>query len=163
MAEALLGGVLLSGLGIRGAAFADGEDWKETDSGLAYSVLKSGEGPKVEAGDLVVIRFRGQYKNIVIDDLFRTSEPYYARAAGGKLVAGLEEALLMMRVGDRWKLKVPGALAFGQQGRSPAPGRPRIPPNAPIEYEMLVVDIPGKGDPLDLYFGDTDQPDSDFL
>lgn len=43
----------------------------------------------------------------------------------GLLRQGVEEALLMMRVGDRWELTCPANLAFGDKGRPPSPGRPR--------------------------------------
>lgn len=38
---------------------------------------------------------------------------------------GVEEALLLMKVGDKWLLTCPPALAFGNKGRPPSPGRPR--------------------------------------
>lgn len=38
---------------------------------------------------------------------------------------GVEEALLLMKVGDKWLLTCPADLAFGNKGRPPSPGRPR--------------------------------------
>lgn len=41
------------------------------------------------------------------------------------LCQGVEEALLLMKVGDKWLLTCPADLAFGNKGRPPSPGRPR--------------------------------------
>lgn len=38
---------------------------------------------------------------------------------------GVEEALLLMKVGDKWELTCSAELAFGNKGRPPSPGRPR--------------------------------------
>lgn len=51
-----------------------------------------------------------------------------------------------MHVGDRFRLQFGGDLAFGAQGRPSAPGKPRIPPNAVIDYEVELVSIPGTDD-----------------
>ena len=51
------------------------------NNGIQYEVLKSapsGAGqPKV--GDLVAIRFRGDYKGNTFDDTFKTDQPYFYR------------------------------------------------------------------------------------
>ena len=62
------------------------------------------------------------------------------------IVKGLDDAIPNMSVGDRWKLSFGGDLAFGEKGKPSAPGRPRIPPNAVIDYEVELEDIPGAGD-----------------
>lgn len=45
------------------------------------------------------------------------------------ITQGVEEALLLMKVGDKWQLTCPADLAFGNKGRPPSPGRPRYVPN----------------------------------
>jgi hypothetical protein len=47
-----------------------------------------------------------------------------------------------MHVGDRWHLVFDGENAF-KDGRPSAPGIPRIPPGAPLDYEILLEDLPG--------------------
>ena len=42
-----------------------------------------------------------------------------------------------MKVGDRWKLSFGGSLGF-ENGKPSAPGKPRIPPNADIDYEVHI-------------------------
>lgn len=41
-----------------------------------------------------------------------------------------------------------GKLAFGAKGRPQSPGKPRIPPNAEVEYDLKVVALPGREEEL---------------
>mmetsp|Transcript_24359 Transcript_24359/g.24620 ORF Transcript_24359/g.24620 Transcript_24359/m.24620 type:complete len:208 (+) Transcript_24359:71-694(+) len=116
------------------------------DSGIKYSIIKSGTGDKPKVGDIVAIRFKGSYKGNVFDDTFATFEPYLYRCGVGSIVKGLDDSVLQMKVGDRWKLTFGGDLAFGKKGKPSAPGKPRIPPNAEIDYEVEFVELPGKGE-----------------
>jgi len=67
---------------------------------------------------------------------------------------GVEETLPLMRVGDRWKLTIPGNLAFGQKGRPASAGKPRIPGDATIIFEVEIVGLPGKEQELIELIGD---------
>merc|ERR1712154_499029 len=115
-------------------------------SGVSYTIKKSGEGPKPTVGELAAIRFKANVlqSGNVIDDIFETPEPYYTRVGSGGLLKGVEEVLPKMRVGDRWLLTIPGNLAFGAKGRPSSAGKPRIPGNATILFEVEMVGLPGK-------------------
>jgi FKBP-type peptidyl-prolyl cis-trans isomerase FklB len=76
-------------------------------SGVTYEVIKKGDGPKPEIGELVAIRFAAYFGDRKIDDIFETPEPYYTRLGSGGLLKGVESTLPEMRVGDRWKLNIP--------------------------------------------------------
>ena len=84
-------------------AFAD----ETLPSGVAIKVVKDGQGPKPEIGELAGIRFSAFAGENKIDDIFGTPEPYYTRIGSGGLIKGVEEVLPKMRVGDRWILTVP--------------------------------------------------------
>jgi FKBP-type peptidyl-prolyl cis-trans isomerase len=81
-------------------------------SGVTYSVVKSGNGPKPEVGELTAIRFAAYSGEIKIDDIFDTPEPYYTRMGSGGLLKGVETTLPLMRVGDRWKMTIPVSVSF---------------------------------------------------
>lgn len=110
---------------------------------IEYEVLKEAPGsasfPK--AGDLVAIRFRAKFKDIVFDDVFKTADPYYYRCGVGSVVQGLDETVLHMKEGERVHARFGGDLAFGSKGLPSAPGRPRIPPNAILDYEVKTVSL----------------------
>ena len=76
-------------------------------SGVTYEVIKKGDGPKPDIGELVAIRFAAFAGPNKIDDIFDTPEPYYTRMGSGGLLSGVESTLPLMRVGDRWKLTIP--------------------------------------------------------
>jgi FKBP-type peptidyl-prolyl cis-trans isomerase len=84
-------------------AFAD----ETLPSGVAIKVVKSGNGPQPDIGELAAIRFSSFAGENKIDDIFETPEPYYTRVGSGGLIKGVEEVLPKMRVGDRWVLTIP--------------------------------------------------------
>ena len=76
-------------------------------NGVSYEILKKGNGPKPNIGELVAIRFAAYAGDNKIDDIFDTPEPYYTRVGSGGLLKGVEETLPLMVVGDRWRLSIP--------------------------------------------------------
>jgi FKBP-type peptidyl-prolyl cis-trans isomerase len=169
-------------------------------NGVSYEVIKRGDGPKPDVGELVAVRFAAYAPgDVKIDDIFETPEPYYTRLGSGGLIRGVEETLPLMRLGDRWKLTIPvrlfgltcgwqkrrggmslsfasvqkqlirsliltssfssatltqGNLAFGKQGRKASAGKPRIPADATIIFDVEMVGLPGKEPELIELIGD---------
>lgn len=146
-------GIATATVGVGGVtlpAFAD----ETLPSGVAIKVTKSGKGPAPEVGEMAAIRFSAYAGDNKIDDIFETPEPYYTRIGSGGLIKGVEEVLPKMRVGDRWVLTVPGNLAFGPQGRKASAGKPRIPGNQEIIFDVEMVGLPGKEQELIDLIGD---------
>lgn len=132
-------------------AWAAGE---KLASGVTYEVVKEGNGIKPDVGELIAIRFAAYVDGRKIDDIFDTPEPYYTRLGSGGLIKGVESTLPLMKLGDRWKLTVPGPLAFGPKGRPASAGKPRIPSNAEVVFEVEIVGLPGKEPELIELIGD---------
>jgi len=107
-----------------------------------------------DVGELAAIRFSSSFGEIVLDNVFDTPEPYYTRVGSGGLIKGVEEVLPKMRMGDRWVITVPGNLAFGPKGRPASAGKPRIPSNAVIVFDVEMVGLPGKEPELIELIGD---------
>ena len=117
---------------------------KTTKSGLKYTIVKGGgKGERPIVGDLIAIRFKGSTEGRVFDDITKTDEPLYYRVGGGSLIKGIDEAVTLMHYGETWGLTIPGDLGFGPKGRSASAGKPRIPPNAELYYEVQFVGFPG--------------------
>eukprot|EP00532_Pseudo-nitzschia_australis_P002730 CAMPEP_0168182816 /NCGR_PEP_ID=MMETSP0139_2-20121125/12094_1 /TAXON_ID=44445 /ORGANISM="Pseudo-nitzschia australis, Strain 10249 10 AB" /LENGTH=197 /DNA_ID=CAMNT_0008103769 /DNA_START=192 /DNA_END=785 /DNA_ORIENTATION=- len=123
-------------------------------SGVVVEVVKDGKGIKPEVGELIAIRFAAYVGERKIDDIFDTSEPYYTRLGSGGLLKGVESTLPLMKLGDRWKLTIPGDLAFGPKGRPASAGKPRIPGNAEVVFDVEIVGLPGKEPELIELIGD---------
>eukprot|EP00601_Ochromonadales_sp_CCMP2298_P027646 CAMPEP_0173294086 /NCGR_PEP_ID=MMETSP1143-20121109/13675_1 /TAXON_ID=483371 /ORGANISM="non described non described, Strain CCMP2298" /LENGTH=165 /DNA_ID=CAMNT_0014233719 /DNA_START=144 /DNA_END=641 /DNA_ORIENTATION=+ len=125
------------------------------DSTVRYEVLQSnpsGAIPKV--GENVAIRFRGSYKGTEFDNTMKADNPYFVRAGAGILLKGLDDAVPNMHVGDRYHLVFGGDLAFGAKGRSSSPGKPRIPPMADVDFEVVLESIPGSEEEFISDYGD---------
>ena len=116
------------------------------NSAIKYTVVKKGDGAEIKSGDLVEVRFVGSFQGKVFDDTFSTAEPYYYRAGLGSILKGLDDTIIHMRVGDRFKVSFGGLeLSFPNIIKS-SPGKPRIPAGAEVEYEVECVNLPGTGD-----------------
>jgi hypothetical protein len=87
--------------------YAKDESIMTLPNGVVYTIVKQGTGPKPERGELVALRFAAYNGEIQIDNIFDTPEPYYTRLGSGALIPGVEQALPLMQLGDRWRLTIP--------------------------------------------------------
>lgn len=143
-------GVIAASIVFAPVAWAD----ETLPSGVTYTIIKKGDGPQPMVGELAAIRFNAFNGETKIDDIFDTPEPLYTRVGSGGMLKGVEEVLPLMRLGDRWKLTIPGNMAFGSKGRPSSAGKPRIQPDATIVFEVEMVGLPGREPELIELIGD---------
>jgi FKBP-type peptidyl-prolyl cis-trans isomerase FklB len=116
------------------AANAKKEGVKTTESGLQYKVLKSGTGASPKATSVVKVHYHGTFPDgKKFDSSIDRGEP--AEFPVNRVIPGWTEALQMMKVGDKWQLAIPAKLAYGEQGR------PGIPPNQVLLFDVELLDI----------------------
>ena len=114
----------------------------ETDSGLQYEVVTSGDadGPQPQADDVVVVHYEGRLLDgTVFDSSVQRGEPAELPVAG--VIPGWVEVLQMMHVGDKWTVTVPAELAYGPRSPSPV-----IPPNYLLVLDMELMSIKPRGE-----------------
>lgn len=106
-------------------------------SGLQYKVITMGTGPKPTTKDTVVCDYRGTFIN---GKEFDSSYKRGQTASFGvtQVIKGWTEALQLMPVGSKWELFIPADLAYG------AGGRPGIPPNSTLIFDIELHSIQGK-------------------
>ena len=105
-----------------------------TASGLQYEVLKKGTGPKPKSTDTVRVHYHGTLiDGTVFDSSVQRGEPIEFAVTG--VIQGWVEALQMMSVGDKWRITLPPAIAYGEQGKGD------IPPNAVLIFEVELLAI----------------------
>ncbi len=115
---------------------------KVTASGLQYQVMKEGDGATPKKEDTVKCHYTGTLiDGTKFDSSVDRGQPAEFPVAG--VIPGWTEALQMMKVGSKYKLFIPPELAYG-----PA-GRPGIPPNSALVFEVELIEIvkpasPGK-------------------
>jgi len=108
-----------------------------TASGLQYEVISSGPagGDKPGLTDSVLAHYHGTLADgTVFDSSVDRGEP--AQFGLSQVIAGWTEALQLMSVGDKWRLFIPPALAYGPQSPTPA-----IPPNSALVFEVELLEI----------------------
>lgn len=106
-----------------------------TETGLQYEVLESGDGESPGRRDTVSVHYRGTFiDGRVFDSSIERRQPAQFRVNG--VIPGWTEALLLMRVGDRWRLVVPPELAYGEAGAADIIGANET---LVFEVELLAV------------------------
>lgn len=107
----------------------------ETDSGLQYQVLEEGSGASPDAHSTVSIHQRALLLNgSILEDTYRKNTPDEVRME--ELIEGLQEGLLLMKAGSRYKFWVPFDLAWGRKGTSG-----KIPPFAVIYFDIRLLEV----------------------
>jgi len=104
-------------------------------SGLQYTVLKEGTGPKPGPTDKVKVHYHGTLiDGRVFDSSVDRGQPIELSVNG--VIPGWTEALQLMPVGSKWKLFIPSNLGYGDQqaGQLIAPGSTLI-------FDVELLDI----------------------
>jgi FKBP-type peptidyl-prolyl cis-trans isomerase len=104
-------------------------------SGLQYKVLAAGKGPSPKATDTVSVNYVGKFTDGKIFDQSGDTPAEFALDAKPGLIAGWVEALQKMKVGDKWELVIPAALAYGDAGDDV------IPPFSTLVFEVELLGI----------------------
>ena len=106
-----------------------------TESGLQYEVLTAGTGEKPTAEDQVRVHYHGTLiDGTVFDSSVDRGEP--AVFGVNQVIPGWTEALQLMPTGSKWKIYLPSAIAYGEQGA----GRD-IGPNTALIFEVELLEI----------------------
>lgn len=106
--------------------------------GLTLDVLS---GPlsatkKPKAGQTVSIKYKGTLASGSVFDTNEDKEPLTVRVGRGQVVSGWDAMLPHIAVGQRVRLTVPPALAYGAKGKAGV-----IPPNATLTFEIELLSI----------------------
>ena len=106
-------------------------------SGLQYMILESGpEGSASPAAtDSVLAHYHGTLiDGTVFDSSVDRGEP--AQFGLSQVISGWTEGLQLMSVGDKWRLFIPAAMAYGEASPTPA-----IPPNSALIFDVEILEI----------------------
>ncbi len=113
------------------------EGVKTLPSGLQYKVISEGKGVSPKETDTVTVHYRGTLiDGTEFDSSYKRNEPATFPVNG--VIKGWTEALQLMKEGAKWKLFIPANLAYGESGR------PGIPPNAVLIFDVELIKIGAK-------------------
>lgn len=112
-------------------------EFTETESGLRYAILEEGDGESPVAGQTVVVHYRGWLEDgTQFDNSYDRGQPFEFVLGQGMVIAGWDEGLALLQVGDKAQLVIPSDLAYGEQG-----GGSVIPPGATLIFEVELLEI----------------------
>jgi FKBP-type peptidyl-prolyl cis-trans isomerase len=133
------GGGSGSGGGAATAPPLDESKLTTTASGLKYSVLTPGSGTEAKPGDSVKVHYTGwlQSSGEKFDSSLDQNRPFEFRLGASEVIAGWDEGVKGMKVGEKRELIVPPMLGYGQGG---TPGGP-IPPNATLRFQVELLEV----------------------
>lgn len=108
----------------------------ETGSGLFYEIYKKGRGLKAEKGKIAELKFNISLLNGAI--IYRSEEEGMKEflIGKGRVESGLEEAILLLHIGDKARIIIPSHLAFGLLG-----DLDKIPEKSTIMYDLELVNL----------------------
>lgn len=107
-----------------------------TGSGLKYVDLVEGTGASPQPGQLVSVNYTGTLENgTKFDSSYDRGQPMEFKFATQPMIKGWDEGIKSMKVGGKRKLIVPPSLGYGAQGR------PGIPPNSTLIFEVELLSV----------------------
>ena len=123
----------------------EGSEMTTTESGLMITTTQAGSGAEAAAGNSVSVHYTGWLYDPEIEDgrgtKFDSSvdrgQPFGFALGAGRVIAGWDEGVAGMLVGEKRELIIPSDLAYGSRGAGGV-----IPPDSTLlfEVELLAVE-----------------------
>ncbi|XP_061611590.1 peptidyl-prolyl cis-trans isomerase FKBP10 isoform X1 [Phyllopteryx taeniolatus] len=101
---------------------------------------------KSVAGDYVRYHYNGTFLNgVTFDTSYQRNSTYNTYIGMGYVIAGMDQALLGVCMGERRRVIIPPHLAYGQGGAGNV-----IPPSAVLVFDIHVIDFHNPSDKVDV-------------
>ncbi len=111
--------------------------YDETPSGLRYKILQNGDGKQATKGAMVSVHYKGQLLDgTVFDSSYKRKQPIDFAIGVGQVIAGWDEGIQLLKVGDKARLVIPSDLAYGSQGAGGV-----IPPDATLIFDVELMNV----------------------
>ena len=113
-----------------------------TPSGLAYFMIKEGEGEQATAGKTVSVHYTGKLTDgTKFDSSHDRNAPIEFPLGAGRVIPGWDEGIALLKVGGKATFIIPPNLAYGARGAGGV-----IPPNATLIFEVELLEILEEGE-----------------
>jgi len=107
------------------------------ESGLIVEVLQEGNGQEAKNGDVVTVHYTGTLLDgTKFDSSVDRGTPFDFNLGAGQVIAGWDQGVLGMKIGEKRKLIIPADLAYGDRGAGGL-----IPPGATLVFEVELLAI----------------------
>lgn len=131
---------------------ASEDDVVTTASGLQYIVIEEGDGVTPEDGQVVSVHYTGWLEDGTrFDSSLDRGSPFQFALGQGRVIAGWDEGIALVKEGGKARLIIPADLGYGPAGSGGV-----IPPDATLIFDVELVEIlPGSPeDPTTVDEGD---------
>jgi FKBP-type peptidyl-prolyl cis-trans isomerase FkpA len=109
----------------------------KTSTGLYYVQKVPGTGVKAEKGKTVSVHYTGMLLNgTKFDSSVDRGQPFEFGLGAGQVIAGWDEGIALMSVGEKGLLLIPSGLGYGTRGAGGS-----IPPNATLIFEVELLGV----------------------
>ncbi|MGB3591877.1 MAG: peptidylprolyl isomerase [Nonlabens sp.] len=109
----------------------------KTDSGLRYKIINKGDGAAAENGKTVSVHYKGMLPDgKVFDSSYNRNQPIDFKLGQGQVIAGWDEGISLLNVGDKARLVIPSHIAYGSAGAGGV-----IPPNATLVFDVELMEV----------------------
>ncbi len=114
----------------------DTTKYKTTESGLKYVIVKEGEGPNVEDGNVVVVHYSGYLTDgTKFDSSVERDDPFRFVVGSKQVIPGWDEGVKLGKKGSKLRLVVPPELGYGGMQIE------KIPPNSTLIFDIEILDV----------------------
>lgn len=109
----------------------------KTESGLRYKVIQAGNGVQAAKGKTVSVHYKGSLiDGTVFDSSYKRNQPIDFPLGMGHVIAGWDEGIALLKVGDKARFVIPPFLGYGSQGAGGV-----IPPNATLIFDVELMEV----------------------
>ncbi len=113
------------------------EGFDQTESGLHYKIIQKGTGVKAEKGKTVSVHYKGQLADgTVFDSSYKRNQPIDFPLGVGQVIAGWDEGISLLNVGDKARFVIPSHLGYGSNGAGGV-----IPPDATLVFDVELMAV----------------------